>query len=252
MSSTITTNTYPQYAFITAAGIGSRLRPYTDNVPKPLVEVQGRPILDYIFDELEEYGIKRVVLNKHYLADTITAYIATQSHRPFEIITLYEEKLLDTGGGIKTGLPYFDNEAFFAVSGDSFWSNGKIPALKHMAQNWNPEHMDLLLMLQPHSRVTGYTVGDYDFVNNTQNGPIKRSHTRTGTHMWTSVRICTPSLFNDTADNQSFSFLEIMDKAENNNRIAGLEHDGEWYHISTPEDLDEINALDICTLQNVI
>lgn len=242
----------PEYAFVTAAGIGSRLRPYTDELPKPLVSVKGRPILDYIFDSLEEYGIKRVILNTHYMSDKIEEYVDSQRQRPFEIITLYEQELLDTGGGIKTGLPYFEGKPFFALSSDSFWSNRDANALNRMAENWTNEHMDLLLMLQPLDKVIGHCVGDYDFIQSSDANKIKRSHKRIGTHMWTSVRICKPSLFDNTPENHAFSFLQIMDKAEKNNSLYGLEHNADWYHVSTSKDLEYINANDLSTLKNAV
>lgn len=154
--------------------------------------------------------------------------------------------MLDTGGGIKQGLPHFNNEPFFAVSGDSFWSNAEQSALQNMSAYWDADQMDLLLLLQPVDHVIGHAVGDYDFkTNNTSNGIINRSKSRTGTHMWTSVRICKPSLFKGTPDKTAFSFLDLMDKAQDQQSLYGLEHDGQWFHITTPEDLDQVNTMDL-------
>ena len=232
----------PSCAFVTAAGLGTRLRPYTLDTPKPLVAVKGRPILDYILDDLEKAQVKTVVINTHYKAEKIEDFFATQSRPDMEFILIHEEELLDTGGGIRQGLPYFKGAPFYAVSSDSLWTNSHTDALTRMAQSWDSKKMDLLLLLQPTNNMHSEdTVGDYDFTTAPPLSPIIRSKSGKGSHMWTSVRICTPSLFDNTPAAQPFSFLQMMDKAEAAGRLYGIEHDAQWFHISTKGDLENLN-----------
>lgn len=227
----------PERAFITAAGMGKRLRPYTDNCPKPLVYAGGRALIDYALDKLAAAGVKNVTVNLHYLGGLIETHLMNRS-KP-HITFSHERELLDTGGGIKKALPAMGPAPFYIIAGDSLWTDGMEPALDRLAAAWNPAKMDLLLLLQPLARmsVTPGT-GDYDME---PDGRITRNTCRKGAYMWTSIRICDPGLFDNSPDG-AFSFLELMDKAQARGRLYGLVHDADWYHISTAEDLDRVNA----------
>ncbi len=227
----------PDHAFILAAGRGERLRPYTDLLPKPLVEINGKPLIEHALDHLKKAEIKEVTVNLHYLADLLETRLALYNGP--SITVSKEMKLLDTGGGIKNALNTMGEDPFYIISGDSLWTNGPDKtALERMAAAWNPDKMDLLLLLQPVSRMTTTQgVGDYDLADN---GSAIRSPDKKGSYMWTSIRICKPELFKDTPDTP-FSFLEIMDKAEQNGRLHGLIHDADWHHISTAADLERVN-----------
>lgn len=233
------TVSYPDKAFIMAAGRGNRLRPHTDTLPKPLVPVAGRPIIDHVIDSVTGAGVRDITVNLHYMADKLTQHLT--GHRSGAHFTLSPEPvLMDTGGGVRNALHTMGDGPFYVVSGDSFWTDGpQGNALKRMAQAWDPARMDLLLLLQPLARLhTGHAVGDYDLL---PDGRCVRSRTQTGMHMWTSVRICDSRLFADTPDTP-FSFLTLMDRAESHGRLFALVHDGEWYHITTPDDLTRIDA----------
>ena len=232
--------TVPDHAFILAAGKGTRLKPYTDTCPKPLVKAGGTPLIDHALDHLERAGIRHVVVNLHYMAALLAEHLST---RPTPDIQLsYEKTLLDTGGGIKNALPLLGDAPFYVVSGDSLWTDNNAPggqtALARMAKMWDPERMDLLLLLQPLSRMTLTPgLGDYNLESN---GQARRAADKSGAYMWTSIRLCKPELFNHTPDGP-FSFLELMDRAERQGRLYGLVHDSDWHHISTAVDLDRVN-----------
>lgn len=227
----------PDHAFILAAGRGERLKPYTDLLPKPLVEVDGKPLIEHALDHLKKADIKNVTVNLHYLADLLEMRL--DKYSDFSITISKETKLLDTGGGIKNALNTMGDDPFYILSGDSLWTDGtKNPALERMADFWNPDKMDLLLLFQPVSSMSlTQGIGDYDL---DANGCAVRSLDKKGTYMWTSIRICKPELFENTPD-APFSFLEILDKAEKSGRLYGLVHDADWHHISTPADLDRVN-----------
>lgn len=218
---------------ILAAGYGKRLRPYTEACPKPLVKVAGQPIIDYAYDHLKAAGVDKIVVNTHYLADQI------EDHLRGRATLIHEPDLLDTGGGIKNALPYLGNDPFFVVSGDSIWTDGVCPALQNMMDFWNPDIMDILILLQPVESMTlTQGLGDYDLA---ADGKAIRSADKTGSSMWTSVRICKPEIFADTPEGP-FSFLSVLDRVQAQGRLYGLIHDGDWHHISTPDDLHRVDA----------
>ncbi len=228
----------PNHGFILAAGKGTRLRPYTDYLPKPLVEVAGQSLIDHALDHMESASVGHVTVNLHYMADMLENHLL-QRARPLINISR-EADLLDTGGGIKKALHMVGDAAFYVVSGDSLWTDGEgQTALDRMADEWDPEIMDMLLLLQPVSQMKlTQGVGDYDLQ---PDGQAVRSLDKVGGYMWTSVRIVKPALFDGTPSGP-FSFLDLMDRAEKTGRLYGLVHDADWYHISTAEDLERVNA----------
>lgn len=227
----------PDHAFILAAGMGSRLAPYTDKLPKPLVEVAGRAMIDRTLDALEEIGVKSITINIHYLKALMQQHLAV---RKIPTLTYsYEEALLDTGGGIKQALFTMEDQPFYVFSGDTVWENGPSGnALLRMAEAWDDDTMDLLLLLQPLDRMP-VTEGSGDY-NIGADGKPTLADNKSGTHFWPSIRIVHPRLFADTPDIK-FSFLNLMKKAEKSGRIAALVHDGTCYHISKPSDLEAVN-----------
>jgi len=227
----------PEYGFILAAGFGKRLRPYTDVVPKPMVPLGGRPMIDQVIDRLAEDGVKSITVNMHYLADVLQDHLSKR--RTPQLVLSHEPVILDTGGGIKHALHTVGDDAFYVVSGDSLWTDGPDKtALERLSAAWDPDKMDVFILLHDVRKMdlTG-GVGDYDV---DAQGRATRSIAQTGAYMWTSVRLCHPRVFDNTPD-EAFSFLQILDKAEADGRLYALVHDGEWYHVSTPEDLRLIN-----------
>lgn len=234
--------TFPTRAFILAAGKGTRLSAYTDSlphpVPKPLVHVQGKPILDHTLDRLEKAGITKVTINIHHLADQIAHHLA--SRKTPHITFSREATLMETGGGIKQALPTMGGEAFFCFSGDTLWEDGPSGnTLRRMASAWDDKTMDLLLLLQPLDKMTTTRgSGDYDI---DAAGKPSLALNKNGRFFWPSMRIVHPRLFDNTPDGP-FSFLELMKRAEAAGRLAAVQHDGVCYHITTKDDLAEVNA----------
>ncbi len=226
----------PDKAFILAAGHGTRMRPLTNRIPKPLATVAGRTLLDRTLDQLARAGVSEAVINTHHLAETIPA--ALKNRVAPRLHYSHEPVLLDTGGGIKNALQHFNNEAFYVLSGDGLWTDGPVPALDRLAASWNPQTMDILILLQPLFTFTVTKgIGDYDL---RPNGQAIRSHKQTGTHMFTSMRINHPRIFNDAPDGP-FSYLALLDAAEKSGRLYGIVHDAEWHHLSTMADLEAVS-----------
>lgn len=228
----------PQSAFILAAGHGTRMRPITDHIPKPMVTLAGMPLLGHLIKKLRAEDITHITLNTHYLSEVIDKYIYSLNC-PYIKIS-HEPVLLDTGGGVKQALKYIGDSYFYHINGDAFWTEGSEgSALSRLAERWNPEQMDILLLLQPVSamRLTP-GVGDYTLL---EDGKAVRSKTQTGAYMFTGIRITSAAIVEDVSEDH-FSFLSLMDAVEKKGRLYGLVHQGDWHHISTPEDLKAVDA----------
>lgn len=224
----------PTKAFILAAGKGTRLRPHTDTMPKPMVDIAGTSIIRRTIAKLAQAGVTDIVVNLHHLGEVLEKHLSDVAD--IRIILSHEDELLETGGGIKKALHHFGDEPFYIINGDALWDEGEIQALDKLAHAWNDE-MDILLLLQPTERMerTG-AVGDYRL----SNGKAIRARDRSGDYMFAGIRIAHPRIFEGSPEG-AFSFLTLMDKAEEAGRLHGLAHSGHWYHISTPEDLQSVN-----------
>lgn len=227
----------PLTAFILAAGKGTRLRPYTDKMPKPMVSIWGKPILHHTLDKCKKHGIANIIINLHYLGHVIHDYFASEKNIYFS----EETTLLDTGGGVKFAHNKINSNSFFLINGDAFWTEGKDKsAFENLENAWNPKDMDILLLLQPISKmVHTQGIGDYDL---DENGRAIRSHNKMGNYMFAGIRISKKTVI-DSIDEDIFSFLKCMDAAEKKGTLFGIIHEGAWHHISTPKDLETINAL---------
>lgn len=225
-------------AMVLAAGFGMRMRPLTLAKPKPLFEVGGRTMLDLALDRLLAFGIRRAVVNTHYLGEQIAAHL--KSRRDMEIIISHEDELLDTGGGIKKALPHFDGLPFFALNADLPWMDGAEPSLSCMAKAWNPDAMDVLLLLMKTKKARGFGP-DGDFVMETD-GKVHRKNTAPPRpFVMLSAQILKPELFR--RGETVFSNNILWDEAEAKGRLYGVEHPGTCYHVGTPEDWQKANAL---------
>lgn len=232
----------PQSAFILAAGLGTRLRPYTDHCPKPMVRIAGRSIIDRALDRLEAAGVREVCVNLHYMADVLEAHLRARTGPKIRFFP--EPALLNTGGGVKKALDFMQNAPFYILNGDALWTDGPSgPALLRLAEAFDPARMDLLLLLQPvESMVLTQGVGDYDL--DAAGAPFGKALRRTdqrGSCMFTGIRVVHPRLFENTPEGP-FSFLTLMDRAQEAGRLFGLIHDGDWHHISTPGDLERVDT----------
>ncbi|MCK6418000.1 MAG: nucleotidyltransferase family protein [Alphaproteobacteria bacterium] len=229
-------------AFILAAGRGQRMQPFTAHTPKPLVTVGGQSLLQRTLDQLAAAGVTRAVINTHHLAPKIEAFVDDYKHQSTnlkDIFISYEPALLDTGGGIYKALQHFNDRPFYVLSGDGLWSDRDTPLLQRLCESWNPQHMDILIALQPVARMTlTQGVGDYDLL---PDGRAVRNIAQQGTHMFTSIRINHPRIFADSRTG-AFSYLDLLDRAQGQGRLFALEHAGDWHHLSTLGDVKAVEA----------
>jgi MurNAc alpha-1-phosphate uridylyltransferase len=222
----------PHSAMVLAAGLGTRLRPVTETIPKPLVEINGRTLLDHAIDRLALVGVERVVVNVHYKAAMVAAQLARRNRPRIEISE--EAELLDTGGGIAKALPLLD-DAFFVVNGDVFWLDGKDHALLRLAVAFDPEDMDAILLLQRTVTAVGYE-GSGDYFLDPSGKPHRRGERQIAPYLFAGIQLLHRRLFDGVPD-RAFSLVRLFDRAEEAGRLHAIVHDGEWYHVGTPEGL---------------
>jgi len=229
----------PEIAMVLAAGLGTRLRPITDNLPKPLVEVAGRAILDQVLDALLDAGVARCVVNSHYLAPMIEAHLAGREAPAAELS--HEKILLDTGGAIARALPSLGARPFFVINADILWQEGPGgAALARLAANFDAGTMDALLLLVPRERSIGYD-GPGDFISDNQGRLKRRGTVGAAPYVFTGLQILHPRIFGNCPDD-AFSLNILYDRAIAAGRLFGIEHTGRWFHIGTPAGLDLAEA----------
>jgi len=226
-------------AMIMAAGMGTRMRPLTDTMPKPLVPFAGKPLIDHVLDRLADAGIAEAVVNVHYLADMLEAHLASRRH-PRIIISDEREALLDTGGGTKKALPLLGDDPIITFNSDSVWADEIGSNLASLMAAWDPERMDALLMIADAARTIGY-VGRGDFQMDEEGLLARRDPSTTAPYMFAGVQIIKPGLFADGPDGP-FSTNLIWDRLIEKGRLFGHRMSGVWMHVGAPDDLAEAEA----------
>jgi N-acetyl-alpha-D-muramate 1-phosphate uridylyltransferase len=222
----------PNRAFVLAAGLGTRMRPYNGNIPKPLVEVGRKSLIDYSLDRLAVVGVETVVVNVHHLADALERHLAARQ-RPHIVISDERAELLGTGGGIAKALPLLGGEPFFLVNSDTVWLDGVRPNFTRLAEAFDPKAMDALLLLASTTDSIGYT-GRGDFAMLPDGRLRRRAENQVVPFVYAGAAILTPALFAD-APAGVFSLTKLFDRAGDAGRLYGLRLEGVWMHVGTPE-----------------
>ena len=219
-------------AMVLAAGLGKRMRPHGGPLPKPLVEVAGKPLIDYVLDRLAEAGVERAVVNVHYRAEAIERHLAGRTH-PQIVISDERAELLETGGGIVKALPLIGAAPFIVMNSDTLWIDSVKPNLVRLAEAFDPARMDALLLVAPTATSIGYD-GRGDF-HMTAGGHLTRSAERDVVpFVYAGAGVLAPSLFAD-APKGAFSLTLLFDRAAQAERLYGLRLEGVWMHVGTPE-----------------
>ncbi len=226
------------HAMVLAAGLGTRMRPITDRLPKCLIPVSGRALIDRTIDRFQEAGVKTVVVNVHHLADMVERHLKARTQP--NILISREVERLETGGGVKNALPLLGAAPFFVANADAMWLNGPQGTLKRMMERWDDADMDALLLM--HSTVDAYGYeGPGDFMVDAVGRLTRRPEREVVPNLFAGVQVLSPRLFEGTPD-VPFSLNVVYDKAIAAGRLFGIVHDGEWFHVGTPEGLAEAEA----------
>lgn len=221
---------------VLAAGLGTRMRPLTDDRPKPLVTLAGRTLLDWAVDRFAAAGLDRIVVNTHYKADMIKAHLAGRSG----VVLSHEDERLETGGGVKKALPDLGGGAFYVCNSDAVWLDGATPALDRLGDAWDGARMDALLLMQPVGDTVGYD-GSGDYFCRADGTLQRRGEAQSAPYVFAGLQILHARLF-EGAPEGPFSLNILYDKANAAGRLFGLEHDGGWLHVGTPEGLGDAEA----------
>ncbi len=228
----------PHTAMVLAAGYGKRMLPLTATLPKPLLPVGGRTMLDQVLDRLRDDGISQVVVNAGYLGAQIAAHCTTRRDVP--IVVSPEPEPLETGGGVKQALPLLGNDAIFVINADLPWQEDGTPALQRLRAAWQPEAMDMLLLVMPLVKAHGFgAAGDFALL---PDGRLARAGLADKPMVYIGAMIVKPQLY-AAVPATIFSNNILFDQAEAAGRLYGCLHHGTCYHVGTPADWERANAL---------
>jgi MurNAc alpha-1-phosphate uridylyltransferase len=224
---------------ILSAGRGTRMRPLTLTTPKPLLPLDGRPILAHVLERLQAAGVTRIIVNAHHLAEQMEAFLADYPG----VTLLREEQLQETGGAITAMLAQnlLPDAPFYVVNGDTYWVDGPSDTLRRLAQAFDAAQMDTLLLLARAAGAVAET-GRGDFLWPRDSGLQRRGERDVAPYLFSGVQIVTPRLFAQ-APAAPFSMNCLWDQAMETGRLGAIVHDGVWFHLSTPEDLERANAV---------
>ena len=218
-------------AMVPSAGLGKRMRPLTASRPKPLVQVAGKPLIDHCLDKLQDAGIARAVVNVHYLADAMEAYLSRRA-TPEIAISDEREHLLETGGGMVKALPLIGSDPFFALNSDNIWLDGTRNVFEHLSDAWDADRMDALLLLVPHARAFNYR-GKGDFHMDPLGRISRRRTGRIAPFIYSGIQVVSHRLMRDAPDG-AFSTSKLWGRAIEEGRLFGISHLGLWYEVGEP------------------
>jgi len=222
----------PRCAMILAAGLGTRMRPLTDTMPKPLVPVGGKPLIDHVLDRLAAAGVETAVVNVHHFADQIEQHLKPR-RAPKIVISDERDAVLGTGGGVVKALRLLGPAPFFHVNSDTLWIDGVKSNLERIAEAFDPARMDALMLLAPTATSVGYT-GRGDFTMAADGKLRRRPEREVVPFVYAGIAVLAPALFRD-APSGAFALTALFDRAIEHERLFGLRLEGVWMHVGTPD-----------------
>ena len=226
---------------VMAAGLGKRMRPLTATRPKPLVEVGGKALLDHVLDRLRAAGVKRAVVNVHYLADALEAHLAAHAGDLEVIVSDERAQLMETGGGIVKARDQLGDAPFLCVNSDNLWVDGPADAIKLLARRWHDAAMDALLLMVPLANARSHR-GRGDFRLDPRGRIVgRRERGKLAPYVWTGVQILSPRLIVDPPEGP-FSTNIFWDRAIAAGRAFGVVHEGLWFDVGTPAAIPQLEA----------
>lgn len=229
-------------AMVLAAGVGSRLRPLTDTMPKPLINVGGKPIILRTLLMLKDAGIERVVINTHYFAPMLETAVRAGAPSDMIIHFRYEPDLLDTGGGIKKALPLLGDDPILTVNSDAVWLDDMAPLIAPLVKAFDADKHDILLSVVPTTETKDFQpLGDFKFDKKTK--LLTRTGAREGWNVvYAGLSICKPGMFRHIPQEKFSQNIIWMDLAERK-RLFGHVYNGRWREIGTHQGLELARAL---------
>jgi MurNAc alpha-1-phosphate uridylyltransferase len=231
--------TPPSTAMVLAAGIGSRMRPLTDDRPKALVEVGGRALIDHMLDRLADAGATTAVVNAHHFAERLIGHLARRQS-PRIVVSDERDRLLETGGGLKKARPLLGDDPVWAANIDSVWIEEGAPALGVLAKAWDPQRMDACLLLAPMDKVMGFD-GPGDFFLEPDGRLRHRGQAPRAPYAYVGVQIIKPQAVDDGPEGP-FSLFATWMTLMAQGRLYGAVMNGFWMHVGDPLALQAAEA----------
>ena len=225
----------PHTAMIMAAGLGKRMRPLTATRPKPLIEVNGKALLDHVLEKLRLAGVKKVVVNVHYLADALEAHLKSRDHGLEVLISDERAVLMETGGGLVKAEPLIDSDPFLALNSDNLWIDGPADTLRLLASQWDDSRMDALLLLVPQARALNHK-GMGDFHMDRAGRIRRREKSHVAPFVFTGIQIISKRLLREAPEGP-FSTNILWNRAIEEGRCFGAVHQGLWFDVGTPQSI---------------
>lgn len=232
----------PDVAMVLAAGLGKRMRPLTATRPKPLVEVAGKALIDHCFDRLRAAGVKKAVVNVHYLADRLEAHLSKKVQGIEIVVSDERTQLLETGGGLVHALPMIDADPFLVVNSDNLWVDGPVDSLRLLASAWDDARMDALLLLVPLARAHCHK-GQGDFHMAADGRLRRRRKGGVAPFVFTGVQIVSKRLLAGEVPQGPFSTNLLWDRAIEAGRLYGVVHQGLWFDVGAPANIAKAEEL---------
>jgi N-acetyl-alpha-D-muramate 1-phosphate uridylyltransferase len=223
----------PRTAMVMAAGLGKRMMPLTADRPKPLVEVAGKPLIDHCLARVADAGIEHAVVNVHYMADMMEAHLRAHSHGLRISISDERALLMETGGGLMTAKARIDADPFFCVNSDNLWTDPGTNALRRLAEHWDVDSMDFLLLLVPFEAAHNHS-GKGDFHLDGDHRLIRRSaEEERAPFVFTGIQLIAKRVLTNAPEGP-FSTNLFWNRAVEAGRAFGLVHDGLWFDVGWP------------------
>lgn len=229
----------PTKAMVLAAGLGTRMRPLTNDRPKALVEVQGRALIDHVLDRLADAGVAEAVVNVHWFAERLEQHLTSRGRGPRIVISDERAELLETGGGLKKARPLLGDDPVFVANIDSVWID-RGDALADLVRLWNPETMDAALLLARREGSIGFE-GDGDFFLGDDGRLTFRGDAPSAPFAYMGVHITRPG-YADQGPDGAFSLSPLWRRSAAEGRLFGCVLDGDWMHVGDPQARDEAEA----------
>lgn len=221
-----------QRAMVLAAGLGLRMRPVTEKMPKPLVPVGGKPLIDWGLEALQRADTAEAVVNVHHLPDMLIAHLSGRS-APRIIISDERDRLLDSGGALVKALPHLGPERpFFILNADTLWIDREESNLRRLCLAWDEAAMDILILLASPESATGHK-GKVDFIMNPE-GRLRRAGSNREGFIYAGAALFHPRLLKGSAAGPH-SLNLYFDRAIEKRRLYGLPLDGHWITVGTPD-----------------
>jgi MurNAc alpha-1-phosphate uridylyltransferase len=231
----------PNTAMVLAAGLGKRMRSFSSDMPKPMVEIAGVSLINRVLDKLDKANITKAVVNLHHKAEQLVEHLGLRTNGPEIVFSDEKMSLLETGGGVRHALSLLGDDYFFVINSDALWGDGNDNTLLEMARFWDDDKMDVLLLVYETKNIPNYQ-GQGDFYLDTEGRLSRPNDGKTKQLLFTGIQIIHPRIVANFPE-RVFSLNKIYDKANEAGRLYGISHKGMWHHVGSKTEVEIVEKL---------